>query len=107
MLPLSTAPQTSLLLRLRFRVTRLLQRSETFGFDDLALLLLLGAHDVGLLERGLYDAAKKSVINRRNDTKVIDKVNQLKTRVTAYLLGWCHCFEKIDGLGFFLLVIER
>ena len=45
--------QGSALLCLRFRVTRLLQRSDTFGSDGLTHLFLFGAHDMGLLERGL------------------------------------------------------
>lgn len=62
-LPPSSLPQASPLLRLRFRITRFLQCGETFGFDGLARLLLLGAHGVGLLKRGLQNVAKKSVNN--------------------------------------------
>ena len=55
----SSSPQLApLLLRLGFRVTRLLQRGKAFSFDSLARLLLLGANDVSLLERSLYDTAK-------------------------------------------------
>lgn len=74
MLPPSTLPQASPLLRLRLRVTRLLQCSEAFGFDDLARLLLLGAHDVGLIERGLNDAANKSVTDRESERKGVVEV---------------------------------
>lgn len=60
----SIFPPTGIsLLRLRFRITRFLQCGETFGFDGLARLLLLGAHGVGLLKRGLQNVAKKSVNN--------------------------------------------
>ncbi len=62
MSPSSSLPQEPLLLRLRFRITRFLQREETFGFDGIARLLLLGAYDMGLLERGLYEGVTKSVI---------------------------------------------
>lgn len=73
-LPPFLLPQASPLLRLRLRVTRLLQRSETLGFDFLALLLLFGAHNMGLLERGLNDAANESVIGRASDSEMIAKV---------------------------------
>ena len=72
-------PQAYRLLRLRLRITRLLQRSETLGFDFLALLLLLGAHDMSLLERGLNDAANESVIGRASDSEMIAKVILGKT----------------------------
>ena len=62
MFPSSSLPQEPLLLRLCFRIARFLQRKETFGFDGIARLLLLGTHDMGLLERGLYEAVTKSVI---------------------------------------------
>ena len=51
--PRSFLLDSSSLLRLRLRLTRLLQRSEAFSFDSLALLLLIGAYDVSFLERGL------------------------------------------------------
>lgn len=73
-LPPFLLPQAYPLLRLRLRVTRLLQRSETLGFDDLALLLLFGAHDMSLLERGLSDAANELVIDRASDSAMIAKV---------------------------------
>ena len=54
----------SLLLRLRFRLTRFLQRGEAFGFDGLALLFLVGAHNVGFFHGGLYGAVKALVIDQ-------------------------------------------
>ena len=59
-LPLSSLLDSSSLLGLGFRLTRLLQRSEAFGFDSLALLLLIGPYDVGFFERGLYVMVKTS-----------------------------------------------
>ena len=84
-----------------FGVTRFLQGRETFGFDSLAILLLLGAHNVSLLESGLDGEVEKLVIGRRSDSKSKGKTIGSGKRVTTYLLGWCHCFERFDAAALF------
>ena len=87
MLPPTSSSLRPPLLRLRLRVTRLLQCSEAFGFDGLARLLLFGAHDVGLLERGLYYTAKESVVDESSNGKAMGRVSGSERRVTA-LPAW-------------------
>ena len=84
-LPPLLLPQAYPLLRLRLRVTRLLQSSETLSFDGLALLLQFGAHEMGLLERGLNDAANESVIDRSSDSKIM-RVEKARDNLPAWLV---------------------
>lgn len=62
---------------------------------------------MGLLERGLHGAAKKLVSGGRNNSKVTGKAIGRERRVITHLLGWCHCFERLEGAFLFLTMIER
>ena len=107
MLPPTSSSLPPPLLRLRLQVTRLLQCSEAFGFDGLARLLLFGAHDVGLLERGLYGTAKESVPDESSNWQSHGKCKWIgKARDSFTCLAGAMIVKDLLWYGSFQWVVE-